>query len=534
LLRKTGVVIASHERRDPAGVVALACRIEVMATGLLDRYSGQIDGALSCFDRVVITGTLREVSHPEAMRAVMMQEGLRCFDIGMFAEPLRQRIRDNALLLAREAGVEVEYLAKSKGVRKEDLVAKVLARRGHHPGLVHVLSVVEGCTTFKPWHDKTTGKTGFKMVPGKCATYYSYLIDEDLGLMYVRVPTWLPCRLQVYFNGHNWLASKLRAEGMAFRMQDNAFVEVDDWERAQQLADAFDVAPLERKLHELAARFCPVVERFQRGYHWSVMQVEHALDVIFRKREELSPLYEEISRQAILAVKVPEMARFWDKRFSPEAVAQSDFKTLVEGTRIKHTLGRQSIKMYDKGGRILRIEVTSNDITFFRHHRKVVGRDGRIEYKLAPLKKSIYSLSDVTGLMAAASKRYLDFVGVLEDRTPQRHDLNKISRPARDERQRPWRGFNFFLTEDLDVLLALIRGEFAINGLSNRRLRPHLPDKTPSQIARILKRLRHHGMLKKVGKTYRYYLTDLGKRTIIAARKLTEHLILPSLSPSHA
>ena len=79
----------------------------------------------------------------------------------------------------------------------------MLAKRGTHPGLVHVLSVMEGCTTFKPWHDKGSGKTGLKMVPGKCGTYYFHLIDEELGLMYVRVPTWLPCRLQIYFNAHN-------------------------------------------------------------------------------------------------------------------------------------------------------------------------------------------------------------------------------------------------------------------------------------------------------------------------------------------
>ncbi|HEY5812538.1 MAG TPA: hypothetical protein VIT23_07790, partial [Terrimicrobiaceae bacterium] len=107
------------------------------------------------------------------------------------------------------------------------------------------------------------------------------------------------------------------------------------------------------------------------------MQVEYSLDVVFKRREVLAPLYEEISRQAMLTVCVPDMARFWGKRFSPEAEAGSDFKTLVEGTRIKHVLGRQSLKMYDKGGRVLRIEATTNDITFFCHHRKVVSRTER-------------------------------------------------------------------------------------------------------------------------------------------------------------
>lgn len=395
-------------------------------SGLTERYEKEIEGVLGCFDRLVVTGTLTEVAYPEAMTAVLHREGIRCFDIGQFAEPLRECIRDNARKQALAAGVEIEYLSRSKGVRKEELVAKVLAKRGDHPGLVHVLSVMEACTTFKPWHDKTTGKTGVKMAPGKCGTYYFYLMDPELGLMYVRVPTWLPCRLQIYFNVHHWLARKLQAEGIDFEMEDNAFVRISDWKRAQELAIAFSVRDWEKKFHSLAARFAPVVEKFTRGYHWSVMQVEHSLDIVFKKREVLTPLYEEISRQAVLAVRVPDMARFWGKRYSPEAEAQSDYKTLVEGTRIKHALGRQSIKMYDKGGRVLRIEATSNDITFFRHHRKVVGRDGQEEYKMAALKKSIYSLSDVVGILSAACLRYLDFIGTLEDRTAARLNLDYI------------------------------------------------------------------------------------------------------------
>lgn len=203
----------------------------------------------------------------------------------------------------------------------------------------------------------------------------------------------------------------------------------------------------------------------------------------------------------------------------------------LEGTRIRHNLGRQSLKMYDKGGRVLRIEATSNDLTFFRHYRKVISRDGTTEYKMAALKKSIYSLSDVVGLLSAACERYLEFIGTLEDDTPQRRDLDQISRTVRDRKERTWRGFNLFLKEDQRVLLALLRGEFAIYGLSNKRLRTLLADKTAAQIHRILKRLRKHGLLRKIAHSYRYYLSAAGRRLIIAARKLFEYVIIPNLAP---
>jgi hypothetical protein len=67
--------------------------------------------------------------------------------------------------------------------------------------------------------------------------------------------------------------------------------------------------------------------------------------------------------------------------------------------------------MYDKHGFILRVETTTNDVTFFRHHRMVEQRDGKRVMKLAYLKKSIYSLCpDLLSLSRAANDRYIQFL----------------------------------------------------------------------------------------------------------------------------
>jgi len=118
----------------------------------------------------------------------------------------------------------------------------------------------------------------------------------------------------------------------------------------------------------------------------------------------------------------------------------------------------------------------------------------------------------------------------LEDRSPGQTNLDKISRPRPDQPDRSWRGFNFFLNTDLSVLLAIVRGEYQISGLSHRRLQAVLPEKTGGQIGRIRKRLRLHGLSKKLGQTYKYYLTELGPRAVLVGLKLKEHLIVPVLA----
>jgi hypothetical protein len=63
------------------------------------------------------------------------------------------------------------------------------------------------------------------------------------------VPTWVPFRLQFYFNGHAWLAKELRRAGIPFRMEDNALVAIADWNKAQVLADAFFILPVYTSAH---------------------------------------------------------------------------------------------------------------------------------------------------------------------------------------------------------------------------------------------------------------------------------------------
>ncbi len=77
---------------------------------------------------------------------------------------------------------------------------------------------------------------------------------------------------------------------------------------------------------------------------------------------------------------------------------------------------------------------------------------------------------------------------------------------------------------------AVVRGEFAISGLTNRAMRRVLPSYSGSQMGRVLKRLRLHGIIKRIGRTYKYYLTALGRAATAGALKLRECIVLPALA----
>jgi hypothetical protein len=503
------------------------------ATALTDRYAANLHGVLSCYDRIIITGTLPGACYAGGMTSFLFSRGIRIFDYARFAEPLRDRIRQRAQEVCEANGARIEHVNKSH-IRKEDLVARVLAQRGDAPGLVHVISAMESCQSYQPWLNKANGHVFLRPDTGKCLHYYFYFIDEVLGLCYLRVPTWAPFALQFYCNGHSALACALQRERIEFVQEDNAFVRIADLQRAQALADAFSPDVLHQRIKRYAHWLCPVADVFtQDDWHWSIRQAEYSTDLMFRSRDILVPLYDALSRQAVLAADAPRVAGFLGKKITPQLAQEigSRLSTRIEGRCIKHYMGAAGVKVYDKFSRVLRVETTVNDVSFFKHHRKVEHKDSAATRELAPLKKTIYSLIDLREVLLGCNHRYLAFLSSLDDPSAGERDLQRLSQP-RLGTDPPVKGLNFFATADQSLLRTLQHGEFNIHGWRRADLvaRLHLP---PSVMSRQLRRLRLLGLIKKVTHTYRYYLTRLGRAAIAAACSLTRFNIVPAMASVH-
>jgi len=355
-------------------------------------------------------------------------------------------------------------------------------------------------------------------------------MDAELGLVYLRVPTWSPFRLQFYCNGHSWLARQLIAAGIGFTAADNAFVRIDDWHRAQELADGLSPDLLHRVLDHYAAQCCPVLDVFGQTYHWSLMQVEYATDLVFRSAATLGPLYEQLIRQSVLSVKAEQIATFLGRQITPQLAQElgSQFSTRIEGTCIKHRFGDASIKMYDKFGQILRIETTTNDVSFFKHHRKVEHRNSPPTRELAPVKKSIYSLIDLREILFGCNRRYLEHLSALDDFSAGIRALDRLTKPRKVE-DKTVKGINFFDPVDSALLHALQDPRVNIAGIRRADLLALVEQLSPDRLSRQLRRLRDIGVIKRVTGTYRYYLTRIGRSATAALCHVTQSVLIPAL-----
>jgi len=487
---------------------------------LSEKYKTDLYGVLNCYDRIIISGNVHPLCYAKGMTGYLYANNIRIFDFPEFAQRLRDDIRSNAEAVAQEHGLQIEFIRKGNSFRKGDRIREIIETRGDHPGLIHIFSAMERCTAYYPWHDKQTHKTFVKSRQGKCLHYYFYFIDEDLGLCYLRVPTWCPFRLQFYFNGHNWLANQLKQRGVAFELRDNAFLQIEDFDLANQLAAQLDIKALHARLNRYAQQYCPVVAELGLQYSWSIMQAEYATDLVFKSQEALQAFYPHLLETLILAVKPDDVATFLGRKLHGNYQGEmgNRFNARWLGTRIKHQMGPVTIKMYDKFNIVLRIETTTNDVSFFKQYRQIHHRDGTTSTKWAPMKKTIYSLPALRESLLAANQRYLKFISEVE--TPE----IGVQKPqelteTKEENNHRYKGFNLLAEEDTSVFRVLVRGEFSISGFTNKDLRRHL-DKTSAQVTRLLKRLRVHGLIKKVGRRYKYYLTQLGRQVVLMLLKL--------------
>lgn len=496
------------------------------------RYKKQILGTLTCFDRIVLTGNLPNYCYPAGMAGYLWENKINFFDYpDKVAKPLADQIKQHVENVAATSAVEIKYLNKS-GIRKEALVNEVLEQRGSHPGLVVILSCVEGCNRFTPWYDKHKKRYSLKTRSGQCLHYYFYFIDELLGLCYLRVPTWLPCRLQFYFNGHNYLANQLKRNSIGFEMADNCFTSIDFFEDANDLAAKISPADIEQRLRYYVKAFIPAIgQTFNEKYRWSIMQLEVSTDYVFKDDTTLPGLYDQLTSTAMHTVKIPDVASFLGFKMPRTRLDNygSSLKKTCEGVRLKHNYGKHSVKMYDKFNRVLRIETTSNQVNLFKSRRKVYHRDGSNSVKNdAPVRKSIHSLPLLFTIMAAANRRYHEYISAIEDFSVGRKNLKKVTAET-IENSRKYKGFNFFNEGDEELLLAVFSGAFNVTGFRNQDIKRIL-NRNTAATSRAIKRLRAHGLIKKIGNTYKYYVTTLGREVIATAMQLKELYVIPRLN----
>jgi hypothetical protein len=499
------------------------------ANPFLVKFASSIIAVLSCSDRVIFKGHLPFGN--EARLNSFVDHTLRIprKDFLPFLEQKSEQLVDHAKQLAAQHNAPYHYLQGSH--RKEELVQQIVRDRRLSEGLVCVLCCQETCRTVKLRYGD--GRPRLVFAPRPQRVLYFYFLDPQFGLLYLRLQTWFPFTFQAYVNGHDWLARQLQQQGLGFVQHDNAFTQLDNPSKAQQLADRFPRLRWVKILNRWARLVNPLLTQpWLRGqdYYWVIDQAEYSTDLLFANRQALADLYPRLLEHATLNFSAQDILGFLGRRLHPRfdgEVLTDCKKDRWPGARIKHRVKNNWLKMYDKFGQLLRIETVINQPREFKVRRRRL-RAGRQRLVWCPMNKGVANFYHYHQVAQAANQRYLAALAVVSDPAPAYRQAERLAGPTRVA-GRCYAGFNPAKRSDVRLFEAVLRGEHLLHGCRNGDIRRILygeakaaPERRrqSAAVGRLLKRLHVRGLVAKVPRTRRWRVTDTGHHLLGAVVRL--------------
>ena len=495
---------------------------------MIDQYADKIKGEFFFFDRMIINGYFRPLISEQTRIGYLYSMGIPLRDFTEYFKNVTDLLIKQIEGSADELGRPVVYLPSSKG-RKENIAKDFLLSNPVDEGLICVLKTLESCRTAKIVGGKE-GKHFLKSSSTKCLHYYLYYLDKEFGFMFVKIQTWFPFNIQFYINGRELMKHVLDDTGVSYVCYDNSFTDISDVAKAQELADKFDSAKLCRRLDGFAKSLNPflgtVQKNFGQGYFWCVDQCEFATDIMFKERSFLEDVYPSLVGHAFYDLSCTDVFTFMgrkpDPRFQGEAV--SDYKKRPIGCRVKFKLKSNSVKMYDKCS-VLRIETTINNPREFKVFGTICHRDGTESKQWKPMGKSISNLYRYAEISKACNQRFLDAMTDIVPMKSVQEEIGKIC-SGKTVKGKRISGFNVWSPDVVHIMETISDGKYLINGFRNKDIRetifPKVRDakKRSSKTSRLLKKLRQHGLVKKVPRSRRYHVTSKGRRIMGALIEL--------------
>ena len=487
----------------------------------IHHHRQSISFTYSCFDRIILNGIVQPLQDGQSVCNFFQQRGqaaTKNFLVGLSSQ-------------------YHEWVQKHAAVQGIDIIRVERRDRRHAPHEGRRENLVQ------PYFQKLYGRTGVAVIlrareperiavcyPGRgnaielqsryIDLYYFYLQHPQAGRMWLRVCPYFPFNIRFWMNGHDWLALRLRDEGIAFSKCDNSFTACGDPERLQELADAFGPADLEQIVAPLLQQFVPYYRTQAVGleHRLFMTQMEYCHNIIFHKTAVARRLFERLLDHSRWLGHPQKVGMIFRRRtFRPQAT-YADVRTTMLGTPvIRAGFDSTSIKQYLRPGGLLRSEAACFQL-----------RD-------LSMRKAIDFLPRLRGVLAQSTERYLSAQQDILETYLDRGEMERLRQPSVSPTGRRTPGLHLDDRRLLAILQAVTafayligKGCFRTRDLLDQARRAlDQPDYKLSQLRYDLAKLRGKGLVQRVPGTQTYQVTDEGYRIAVLYLKLYHRLYAP-------
>lgn len=498
----------------------------------IQHHSQSITHTLSGFDRMRFRGCISLFTNGGGLDYYLTHIGQPFGEAVSYFSEITDAIKESGRTIATEAGRRLKYL-ESPSTSKERTARKISKEEGIKDGLICVLTCVEPCWTYR--FSRVEGKIDWRPASRQCLHQYFYMHHPEFGFCHVRVQTWCPFTVTICINGREWLSRQMDKTGIDYVRRENCFLAISDPVKAQRLCNSQANRNWEVLLNQLCRKYhpawkCLAIDSRPLDYYWTAMETEWATDIVFRSRRSLDKIYGDLVRYGLLHFDSANVMRFLGQKTPSHGEVHGQFKEEVfsdcrrrpEGIRLRHWVGKNSVKTYNKQHRVLRVETTINAPYLFKAKRRKVTEPNGPKQLLRVL-KSVASMPARAKVSQGCNARYLE--GLSAAPTCQA-TLNKLLSPIAKRTSldgRPARGLRFFEQGDMDLLKAVGDAKFCMHGFRNRDIRELLSGENVEQtknfvgqVTRKLLLLRAHQLIEKIPGTHRYRLTRKGTQVTSA------------------
>jgi len=424
---------------------------------------------------------------------------------------------------------EVPLVQFRKGQRKDEVMAEHLRKFQRPEGVVFIGKAQEKTPVFRTEKRKSP-KTGrpYPWIVRSTAMvnhYYVYAFDRDFGPFFLKFCSYFPFNAKLCLNGHEYAKRQLARQGIAFEALDNGVLSCADPERLQKICDGLSAqkidALLRKWLRLLPHPFTGADRKAGYRYDISILQAEFSLTQVLDRPVHGRLFFEQVIRENLDLGRPEEVQLIFNRKITRRTPGR--FRTRVVTQDVTPSLNvyykNARIKQYHKENRALRTETTINNSYDFG-----VG-------------KRLHNLPKLREIGFAANRRLIEVERLSHDCMLTEDTFRTINNPVAADRQRA-SGLRFADPRAHALLQALILFRQIAQGFRSADLRHHLAalsGRDPESLSQgaityQLRRLRLHGLIERLPKSFRYRVTEFGFRAALFFTRVYNRILRPGLA----
>ncbi len=469
-----------------------------------------------CFDRIVIQGYLPLLTRPEHIVHFFRDvHGLYPITPQVLAKRTTE-YRGWVEGYARNHKIPV--LKAEKGVSKEHCVRPYLQRmeHRHQDGVYFIFTSMEMGSTFRSQIPRfPTDDPDYRIirrVPSRFLHYYFYIRDPVIGPLAMCVGTYLPFQTTYYLNGHNFMEIELRRQGVAFRKDDNAFLSTADPKALQAAADQLSASIIEKRLNYWSWLLAPKFSEKDRKAvnlkrDYSINQIEYCRNFIFKRNFPIHRIFQRSCDMGLLRLAADKVAHIFGVRITKRLHGKlhSMLEKLDHGHHVLRIYCKGLVgRMYEKFSTFLRVEVCVNRMKDLGLNKGLKNVDA--------LRKKLVGVTDrFAGFEAQSLNVHVEFPLFQKIAPPVKSGKTKIA------------GIKIHDTRMMRLMEVLLHGGSQLNGWRSADIHQAVLTTfglsadayTITQLRYDLRKMKAHGLLQRIGRGYRYRLTDKGVKVAL-------------------